>query len=85
MNIEATLTHVAWSQEAASDGHPNEGAMGTEVWTREDRGGSKKQAKEDIFPWSGDIQRPLNLAAVRGVWKRLRKTEVRQENSEVAA
>lgn len=41
--------------------------MGTEVWTREGRGGSKKQAKEDIFPWSGDIQRPLNLAAVRGV------------------
>lgn len=59
--------------------------MGTEVWTREGRGGSKKQAKEDIVPWSGDIQRPLKLAAVRGVWKRLRKTDTRQENSEVAA
>lgn len=34
MNTEATLTHVALSQEAASDGHPNEEVMGTEVWTR---------------------------------------------------
>lgn len=34
MSIEATMTHVALSQEAASDIHPNEGAMGTEVWTR---------------------------------------------------
>lgn len=48
------------------------------------RGSSKKQAKEDRFPWSGDIQRPLNLTT-RGVWKRLRKAEVRQENSEAAA
>lgn len=84
MNTEATLTHVALSQEAASDGHPNEEAMGTEVWTRYGRGSSKKQAKEDRFPWSGDIQRPLNLTT-RGVWKRLRKAEVRQENSEAAA
>lgn len=44
---------------------PNEGAMGTEVWTRQSTGGSKKQAEEDISLG----QEIASLAATRGVWK----------------
>lgn len=55
--------------------------MGTEVRTRQGRGGSKKQAKEDMFPRE-EIARSIKPGSSKRCMERVRQAEARWEKSE---